>query len=462
MRILTAVVALVFQLLAAPALGREPLKLPVPEIETLANGLKVAWFPSATIPVVDLILVLRSGSRDDAQGKSGTAELLSSLLDRGAGGLSAQEIAKAVEDLGASRYASADDDTFSVGMHGLAPDAPALLDLLGKMVIRPDFPEAEVSREHARLLDRWSHIADYGESLAGLAYRRVLSSGTSYGRGGFSSMEEFKKVGREDVLSFHRRHFTPANALLVVVGKVDRASFREKVLASFGGWQGAAPARDWKNHADKRLAHKRGTVLLVDRPGLTQAQVRMGFRAPLLVSPEHYPLVVANAMLGEYFNSRLNSLIRDKLGLTYGIGSGFSYSRELATFTISSATKSESVGQLIRKSIDVLKDLKRGPIPADEIRMAKEYLIGGFPLAASTLGAVASRWLGGYLFDLGPEYLNEFVPRVEKVTPADVIGALSKSFDLDQLVIVVAGDAREIEKSLKGWTVRRVSAKELY
>jgi zinc protease len=447
--------------------GAGEIRLPVPEIETLPNGLQLAWFVSDSLPVVDLALMVKSGSRDDAPGKSGTTELLSSVLDRGNAGMSAQELAHAVEMLGASRYASADDDNFSIGMHGLAPDAATLLDLLGKMALHPDFPEAEVKREHDRLLDRWSHISDYSESLVSLAYRRELSAGTSYGRGGFLSIREFGAVGRQDVLDYYRKNFTPKNSILMIVGRVNKPEFRKEVLRIFGtpeAWKGEIPARNWRKYADRRVPHKKGAIVIVDRPDLTQAEVRIGFLAPLVQAPEHYSLAVANALLGEYFNSRLNLLIRDKLGLTYGISSAFSYSKDFATFTISSATRNEMVGQLIRHTLEVLKDLKKGPLPAEEVKTAKEYLVGGFPLSTSTLGAVASRWLAGYIYDLGPNYLNEFVPKVSAVTTEQVLAAVAKDFRLDDLVITVAGDAKAITKSLDDAKLRpvlRVEPKQL-
>jgi zinc protease len=411
--------------------------------------------------------MFKSGNRDDLSGKSGTAELLSAALDRGCAGMNAQALARAVEMLGASRYASADEDTFSVGMHGLAPDASVLLELMAKIALRPDFPEIEVKREHDRMVDRWNHVADYGESLVSLVYRRALTAGTSYSRGGFSSTREFEAVGRQDLVDFHRKHFTPKNAVLMVVGRVDKAAFRKQVIELFGSpevWKGEAPTRVWGKFVDRRLpSRKKGSVLLVDRPNLTQAEVRIGFTAPLIRSPNHYALSVANALLGEYFNSRLNSLIRDKLGLTYGIGSSIAYSRDFAGFTIASATRNETVGGLIRRTLDVLKDLKKGPLPTEEVVTAKDYLIGGFPLSVSTLGAVASRWLSGYVYDLGPDYLNEFVPKVRAVTTEQVLAAVVKDFKLDDLVIAVAGDAKAISKSLQDakLLVVRVDAKQL-
>ena len=430
------------------AIGAE-IHLPVPEVETLPNGLQLVWFLDDSLPVVDMALLVKSGDRDDLPGKTGTSELLSSVMDRGASGLTAQQLAKSVEELGASRYVSSQEESFTIGMHGLAPDAGTLLDIMTRIALHPDFPPAEVSREHARILDRWSHVADYGESLAGLAYHRLIANGTTYERGSFASVGEFKKVTRDDVIEFYHRHFTPKNSVLMVVGRANKDVFRKKILDGFGNWQGEAPRHDYHKTFDNRVTVKKGQILIVDRPELTQAQVRIGFVAPLIHIPEHYALVVANALLGEYFNSRLNSLIRDKLALTYSIGSSFAYSMDFATFTISSATRNETTGALIQKSIDVLKELKRGPIPKEEVQMAKEYLVGGFPLSNATLGAIASRWLAGYVFQLGPNYLNEFVPKVSAVTPEDVKSAVEKDFHLDQLVIVVAGDAKEIIKSLK-------------
>jgi predicted Zn-dependent peptidase len=148
--------------------------------------------------------------------------------------------------------------------------------------------------------------------------------------------------------------------------------------------------------------------------------------------------------------------LRDKLGLTYGIGSAFSYSKELGTFSISSATRNETVGQLITHTIEVLRELKKGPIGADEVGMAKEYLEGGFPLGTATLGAVASRWLSGFIFDLGPDYLNEFTPKVRAVTAEQVTAAILRNFDIDGLVIAVAGDSQAILKSLNEAKIKPV------
>jgi zinc protease len=464
--------------------------LPLPQIETLPNGLEVVWFISDRIPVIDLGISVQAGFRDDPSGKSGVAELLSSALARGAGGLSAQQVAHAIEILGATHFETAGDDSFTAGIHGLSPDADQLLELLGKIVTQSTLSEKEVNREKARIAERWKHIGDYAEIMAGMAYRRILASGTPYGRGSLLNLKEFRAIEPKDVRDFYQKYFIPRNSLLMVVGRVDKAQFRQKILSVFGTWgtgKGEPPVREkhafsdprfigeFQKSASKKSGLKSGLnsglkdkshmkIFVVDRPGLNQAQVRMGFRAPSIQVPEHHALVVGNALLGEYFYSRLNALIRDQLGLTYGIGSAFSYSLDLSEFTISSSTRNESVGELVQKSLDVLGNLKKGPIAAEEVAAAKEYLVGGFPLSTSTLQAVASRWLGGRVLGVKPSYLNEYVPRIQSVSAAEVQSAIQKYFDLDQLIVVVSGDAKTINESLSKFklaAVKQMSVSDL-
>ena len=461
MKTLVAAIILSFLGVTQTAVAMSDISLPLPETEVLPNGLQLVWFLNDRLPVVDISLLVKSGFRDDPLGKTGTSDLLNETLGRGSAGMTAQQMAREIEKLGASRYGSLDDDSFAVGMHGLALDAPVLLGLLSKVALHPDFPVAEVAREQARRLDRWNHLGDSGETLAAVAFNRILSAGTTYGRGSFVSAKEFKSITRDEVSAFHKRHFTPKNSLLMIVGRVDKVTFRQKIIDEFGSWAGEEPNHDWKTFSDPRLPHKGGEIVLVDRPGLTQATVRIGFLAPSIHAPEHYSLSVANALLGEYFNSRLNSIIRDKLGLTYSIESYFSYSKDMSTFDVSCATRNEAVGKLIDKTLEILRQLKETKTPADsafqgEVQMAKDYLMGGFPLRTSTLGAVASRWLGGYLLNLGPNFLNEFVPKVRMVTPESVIEAVAKDMDLKNPVVVIAGDRKEIEKSFTPATLKKL------
>ncbi|MCC7440081.1 MAG: insulinase family protein [Bdellovibrionales bacterium] len=425
-------------------------RLPAPRVEKLSNGLELAWFLDDSLPLVDFAVLVRSGSRDDRPGKSGTAELVSNLLDKGAGSRDAKALALAVEQLGASSYINADDDTFSVGLHGLAEDADLLLGILSDLVQKPRFPDDEFRKERSSLLDRWKHIGDYAQTLASLAFQRALLSGTTYGRGSIWNEREAAAVALGDLREFHSSHFTPGNSVLMIVGKVDEAAVRARIQKLFGGWAGPPPARERKSYSNAAIMPEKGQkLLLVHRPGLSQAQVRIGWEAPSIKSPDRYALAVANTLLGEYFHSRLNTEIRDKLGLTYGIGSEIAHGLDRASWIVSSSTRNEMVGPMLKRTAEILRDVGQGNITDAEVETAKAYLVGGFPLGTATTSSVASRWLSGYIFDLGTDYLNEFIPRVSEVTPEQVRVAVKKHLRAGKAVIVVAGDAAKTMPSLE-------------
>jgi zinc protease len=447
----------------------EPLsfRLPEPLVETLPNGMKIAWFVDDKLPLVDLSLLVESGTRYDPAGKSGTVELTSRLLERGSGGLAAQEMARRVERLGASGAAGADEEGISVSMHGLSQDADELLEILALMVLRPNFREDEFAREKRRVEESWRHLADSAEVLSGFAFGRAILGGTPYARGNLQDLKNLRAVKLQDVRAFHRAHFVPKNAILVVVGRVDRAAYRTRIDRLFGAWSGALPKKVDVIYRDPRFAAKKGPgdeVLLVDRPDLPQAQLRLGFPIPGLRSKSRYSLAVANALLGEYFNSRLNLVVRDRMGLAYGIESHLTYMKDASFLSIASATAAPNAGKLLEETIRQLRLVRAGDILKEEVDVSKDFLLGGFPLGLSTLGAVATRWLHGYTFNLGPDYLNSFIPKIAAVSRESVLAAISEAFTLERMIIVISGDAKAIEKSLRerGFKkIRKVKARSL-
>jgi zinc protease len=467
MKFFTLILALTFTAGVSAALASPDLtnfRLPLPDIEKLPNGLTVAWFVDDKLPVVDLALLVQSGTRNDPRGKSGTVEMTTRMLERGANGKTASEMAHRVESLGASAFASSDEEGITIGMHGLSQDAPALLEMLGWMTRFPNLQPAEFDREKILLGESWKHLTDSADSVSGYVFGKAIVNGTVYERGALSSLKELPKVSLADIRNFHKANFVPSNSVLMVVGRVDHRAFREQILSLFGSWKGSVPKKANLSVRNPKYNTKRDEIVIVDMPGLPQAQIRLGFKTPGIHSPKRHALAVANALLGEYFNSRLNLIVRDRLGLAYGIQSSLTYFKEAAFFSIGSATATANTGRLLEETIHQLRLLKAADVLAEEVETSKDYLIGGYPLSVSTLGAVASRWLNGYTFQLGPDYMNEFMPKIAAVTRESVVQAVDEAFQLDQLVVVVAGDAKVIEKSLKekGFKhFRRILAKSL-
>jgi zinc protease len=255
-----------------------------------------------------------------------------------------------------------------------------------------------------------------------------------------------KKVRRENLIEFRKQYFTPGNSMLVVVGNVDLdpAPIRALLEQEFGGeWkkqgessQTAQPVSLKGKAVEPNLRLEPLVVGVLDRPELNQAQIRVGFSGLKFESPDRYSLAVGNALLGDLYNSRLNLLLREKLGVVYSVQTNISYSKDLGVFTLATATRNEAVGVLLEEILGALESVRSSPISEEEVRSAQAYLVGSFPVAMANLGAVAARWVGGQIFSQGPDYLNEFIPGVQSVTLDSVKAALSRNLRLDQLKIV--------------------------
>lgn len=433
---------------ALQAANVETLKLPEPKVSRLSNGLTVVWFERESIPVADLIFVSKAGYRNDPKGKAGVVELLSNMMQKGAGEYSDLELSKEIEKLGASRMVSADDDSFTVGMHGLASDSPRLLELLYKQVTSPLLQEADFFNAHDKILDRLNHIGDSADLLASLLFHRVTANGTDYFRAGFSSKTEFNTVQLSDVLTQYKRVFNPTHSILILVGRVKQEQMMPAVNKTFGTWSSGGVSLSAYSITDKKFLTRSNKVLFLGRKDLTQAEFRIGFRFSKLEPKERFVAAVFNALMGEYFNSRLNSILRDKLGLTYSVSSSLSFNHSYTRWQMSAATRNEKSGEFLKQAINIMKTTAIDGVTAAEVEQAKAYLLGSYPIGMSTLPAVASRWLVGQIYEMDPSYFNGYPQGVAAVSKEDVNRWIKKYFKIEIMTKVVSGDEQAVQKSL--------------
>lgn len=450
------------------------VQLPKPKMEKLESGLSVVWFEDAHVPLVDLVLFLPVGYRMDPDGKSGMATLMGSLLERGTPSQDAKTLAQRLDQLGARTMVNLDDDFAIVGIHGLTEDFEDLAVLLRSVSLEADFAEREIARSKELLVDSVAKLGDQAGPLADLGFNRWLTAGTAYSRGHLWSTRELKSIQRNDLKRFHAMTFQPQSATLLVIGQwpkpkegvVVAPSAHQILSAVFAKdrWPKLSSAESWKRPRRNLLRHPAlpkdaRAIWVVDRPGAVQAQIRMGFPGPLYHSPDRYALAVANSLLGRMFHSRLNTKVRDELGLTYGIGSHFNHSKELGIFEISASTQTENTLEAIAVTRNILQELVTTRLPtAEEIEKAKEFMIGEFPVEYSNVVALASRWMTGKFFGLGDFELHESIPNISRVSVADVHQALKRHFKLDRMRVVVSGDLKKLRATSKPDALKKASA----
>ena len=441
-----------------------------PVIEKLDNGLELVWFSSPDLPVLDLSFVVRAGFRDDPDGKSGTSALVLSMLDRGNSGKTRYESTQAIETLGMARALSAEDDQMLIHFHGLSTDSDTMVQSLAGLVTKPGFDEKEFDTEKSRILERWENSEDLHEFGSAVIQHRVLASGTPYARGSMSSLKELKRVSRSDLITYYKKYFVPENSLLVISGKYDPVDLKAKISKAFGNWSPEGSSKKGIKHSEKQYqetrlsssnSQKEDLVYILDRPGGTQATLKLGYLVPKIESQYFYPLLVLNAILGEYFNSRLTTMLRDKLGLTYGVESTVSFNKGMGELTITSSARNEVIGVLIEKAQEVVKNILLEPVTAEELEAAKKYVVGNFSVTHASPATAIRRWLNNYLLGLPEDSLSSFVEKTNAVSLDDIKKVAERYFKVGRKTILLSGDMESLRQTLLDESPSKGSRKKI-
>jgi zinc protease len=451
--------------LAAPAVpapaaagAASAFQVPAPQRTTLRNGLLVLVLEQHSVPLVQMQLMVRSGSVSDPVGQEGVADLLARLLKRGTSKSTADQFAEQVEFLGGTLDAEAGLERIRVTGEFAAKDFEAGLGLLAEMVQAPALREEEFEKERSLALAGLEASLDDPDSLATRVFYGWLFGGHPYGRPADGSKRSVAALKRSDVAAFHQSHVSPANAVLAIVGDVDGRRARQAAERLFGPWKR-------RGVPETRLAvpaPARGRrVLLVDKPDATQSQIRIGSVGLRRSDPDLVPLTVVNAVLGSGFTSWLVEEIRVKRGLTYSIRSSIQARRSAGSYLVSTFSKNATVAETIKRSIELMGRMRtEGPGEAD-LDKGRNYVAGLYPLRIETPDALAAEILDVEFYGLGPEYINRYQGGIRSVGLPAARAAASRHIPSDDVAIVVLGPADELRGPLEAFgkvTIRKAAS----
>jgi predicted Zn-dependent peptidase len=202
-------------------------------------------------------------------------------------------------------------------------------------------------------------------------------------------------------------------------------------------------------------------VYIIDKPGAAQSSVRIGAIGVARSTPDYFPLLVMNTVLGVPFTSRLNQNLREAHGFTYGAGSRFDMRREAGPFTARGeivAAKTDSALLEFMKELRAIRDT----VPQPELQKAKRYLQLMLPGLFETTGDIAYQLTSLAVYGLPLDYYNTYVQQVENVTQADVQRVARKYIDPEHLSIVVVGDQKQIEPGIRKLSLGDVEVRDIY
>jgi len=410
----------------------------------LENGARVVTARRPGVPLVAVRLMVVAGASLDPGHGHGLAHLVAQTARRGTKRRSGRLIDDRIESLGSELGTGADEDATYFGLSAPEEYLPELLDLVVDVATGPTFPAREWERIRRREIASLAHVLDEPGAVADRAMVEAVYRGHPYGHPTDGRARHLAGLRRADALDFHRRWFTPAAATLVVVGALDAEQALELCRRKISRWRRADVPPPPVPPAPKPPR----SVLVVDKPDVTQTQVRIATGALARSTPEYFPALVANAIFGGGFTSRLMESVRVNRGLSYGVRSRFAMSRSAGIFFESSFTKTETTADLVEVLLDEAERFSAQGPNEEELKRAQAYLTGLFPLSLETHDQVAEKLADLELYRVPIEEVTQYRQRVWRVTPEQCRDVARRYFPNQGGVIVAVGPARRIGPAL--------------
>jgi zinc protease len=410
---------------------------------TLANGARVLFVESPSIPILDISVEFDAGSRRDPAGKAGTASLTNAMLDTGLReapastaepAMTEAQISDALADIAAQRGGDVGNDRAGVTLRTLS--SPAERDkaslLLARILAHPSFPQNVLERDKARVISSIREELTQPEAIANKAFWRVLYGAHPYGS--TETVASVEAITRDDLVAFHRKHYVANRAVVSMIGNISRVE-ADKIAGQLtqrlpqGEPLPAMPPVPVTVGQEERIPHP-----------ASQSHILIGAPALERGDPDFFPLAVGNYVLGGGgFVSRLMQEVREKRGLTYGISSYFMPLAQQGPFEVGMQTQKEQTDQALKVVRDTMSTFLRTGPTQRELQAAKDNLIGGFALRIDNNRKILDNVAMIGFYDLPLDYLDTWTENVARVTIPDIKAAFKRKIGPDRLATVVVG-----------------------
>ncbi|MFG3599339.1 M16 family metallopeptidase [Micromonospora chersina] len=421
-----------------------PYRFPQVVRRSAAGGQVVAaHLPGQNLAVA--LLLLDGGAGREPVGKEGLGGVLAKALEEGTAHRDATAYALAIEALGTELVAGLDWDSFQVSVQVPVDRLSAAVELLTEAVRTPKLDPADVRRvrddEATALRMDW---ATPGPRADAVLRADLFGADNRWGRPLYGDPESVAALDVDDVTVFHSEWFIRPGTL-IVAGDLDRIDLDALAATVFTGAGGAAA--DKGGPIEVALPEQR-RIILVDRPGSVQSTLRLGHPSPHRAHPDHVPMTLAGTVLGGAFTSRLNHLIREVRGYTYGIRGDFASSRRFGRFAISSGVQTAVTAPALVEAVGEVSRTRLTGVTEDELAVARFWRAGQLSVELQSPRAIASALTTLVVHDLPDDYHARLREALLAATVEEVSAAAAAHLHPESLTLVVEGDTAVIRDEL--------------
>ncbi|MEQ9643447.1 MAG: pitrilysin family protein [Alphaproteobacteria bacterium] len=404
------------------------------QVVTSQGGVTAWLIEDHANPLITVDIAFRGGSVYDPGGREGVANMVSGLLDEGAGGLDSRTFQTRLEDLQIQLRFDAGRDDFDGSLRTLSKNRDVAFDLLRLALTAPRFDAEPVERIRGQILSGLLRSQDDPDTIANLAWYATMFPGHPYGRPSDGTVETVRAIEIADLKAHVARHLVRDDMIVSVVGDIDAATLAPLLDSTFGalpaGEPRPVPAAD---------PFAGGMETVIERP-VPQTVINFGLPGIQRDDPDWYAAYVMNYVLGGGgFTSRLTEEVREKRGLAYSVYS-YLYPMDHAGLWVGGvSTQNARAGESVQVIRDELARLREDGVTADELANAKAYLNGSFPLNLTSSARIAGLLTAIQRNDLGLDYMDRRAGLIDSVTLDDVQRVAKRLIDPAKLLVIAVG-----------------------
>lgn len=405
------------------------------------GGIEAWLVENHTLPIIAVNAGFHGGSRLDPDGKAGLANLVSGLLDEGAGDLDSQAFQRRLDELSIKLGFDAGRDSFYGTLRTLTENCDEAFRLLSLALAAPRFDPQPIQRVRAQVLAILAEQQEDPHQIASKAWYAAAFPNHPYGKPVEGTAESVKAIGRDDLVHYAHDYLTRNRLRIVVVGDIDGKTLGPLLDRTFGPLAESGPEPDLAPPPADRPSGL--TVLHRDNP---QTVILFGEKGLLRKDPDFIPAYVMNYILGGGgFASRLMEQVREKRGLAYNVQTDLVPLDLAGLIAGGVATENSRAADSLALVRAEFKRLREEGVTEKELEDAKTYLTGAYPLRFDSNGKIASELMGIQLQELGIDYVNKRNAMIEAVTLDDIRRVANRLLHPDALLVVAVGEPKGLQ-----------------
>lgn len=410
------------------------------------NGISILGAQSSETPTTSVLLKIPAGHYYNAKNTAGTAGLVASMLKESTTERSAEEMSKALQKLGSSIYISVGNLYLNINISSLTKNLDATLTLVNEQLRAPAFLESEFERLKSNAIQGALNNRKDAGYLASTAYRQLLNADNIAAVPSSGNEKSLTNISLDDVKAFYQQQVKPFGGQLIAVSDLGQAELT-KSLSILEDWEGKA--------VDLNLSlpegdGKMGVIYLVNKDDAAQSAIRIGKRSMTEdITGEYYKSSLMNFALGGAFNSRINLNLREDKGYTYGARSYFNGGKLSGYYTATAEVRADATDKSIAEFINEIKDYSERGITDDELMFMRNSINQKDALKYETPRAKLAFLAQILEHDLTPDFVRQRSEIVTNITKAEINALAKKHLSVDDMLMVVVGDAKTLRPQLK-------------